>query len=57
MTPSLILRVAGGALALIGLIWGKAGYYSDQAPVVYGLILGGAALFFVGEMVKDRTEN
>lgn len=43
------LVAIGGLLAVIGFIWGRTGYYSDQFVFVIGLVLGGAALLLVGQ--------
>jgi hypothetical protein len=56
VTLSLILRIGGGAMMLIGVIWGRAGFYPNQVPALLILVVGGAAAFFVGQTVKDRSQ-
>ena len=56
MTLSRILRIGGGAMVLIGIMWGRAGFYPSQAPALLILLVGGAASFFVGQTVKDRSQ-
>ena len=56
MTLSLILRIGGGAMMLIGILWGRAGFYPSQVPALLILLVGGAASFFVGQTVKDRSQ-
>jgi hypothetical protein len=56
MTLSVVLRIAGGVMILIGAIWGRVGSYTSQAPALAVLVLGGAAAFFVGQTIRDRSQ-
>ena len=51
-----VLAVLGGVLALIGFIWGRVGYYSDQFVFVAGLLLGGVALLWVGQRLIRQAK-
>ena len=55
MTPSNGLRVTGGVMILIGAIWGRVGFYTSQLPALIFLIGGGAAAFFIGQIINDRS--
>lgn len=52
-----VLRIIGGAMALIAIVWASIiGFYPSQGPVLIVLGLGGAALLAAGEALKDRTQ-
>ncbi|WP_155859370.1 hypothetical protein [Cellulomonas sp. KRMCY2] len=52
-----VLRVVGGAMALVAIVWASIiGFYPSQVPVLIVLGLGGAALLATGEALKDRAQ-
>ncbi|HMQ64738.1 MAG TPA: hypothetical protein PJ992_00480 [Arachnia sp.] len=56
-TLGYVLSAIGGVLALIGFIWGRVGYYSDQFVFLAGLLLGGAALIWVGQRYVRQAKS
>lgn len=51
------LYVTGGALAVIGLIWGGViGYYPHEAPFVIALLVIGAVLMFAASRIEAANK-
>jgi len=52
------LFVIGTLLIVIALIWGRAGFYADQAVMLILLALGGGTLtFFGGRMLRKPRQD
>lgn len=49
-----VIVSAGVVLIGIALIWGRAGYYLHEGPILIGLALGGAALAALGGVILQR---
>lgn len=52
-----VALVAGGVLLLVGALWGHAGYYESQAPVLLLLVLGGGALAVIGGLMLRKPKQ
>jgi FtsH-binding integral membrane protein len=53
-----ILAFVGGALAVIGMIWGSViGYYEDQRWMVWGLVVAGLVLMVLSQKMRARIES
>ena len=46
-----VLVGIGLVLIGIGVVWGRTGYYVDQAPILIALVAGGAVLALIGGVV------
>ena len=53
-----ILAFVGGALAVIGMIWGSfIGYYEGQQWMVWGLVVAGLVLMVLSQKMRARIES
>lgn len=49
--------VVGGVLLLIGILWGHAGFYESQAPILLLLVVGGGVLVFISSRLLRKPKQ